>query len=175
MSDCGAQANATSGKSRLDVDAKRVDIILALHGNFRTHVQFWHDQVYKAATWSILPAYALVAFWIDQQKPGNDPTRLEAITWAVILLIGFIWLASWRYLHFCHNAYVGNWFQIANCQEALRLFDEDKYLGDRPFFNRGDSNQARGMRGDDIILLMFVHALAFALAIAIILFLHYSK
>lgn len=168
-----------------------VNVILSLHGEFRSHVQFWHDQVFKAATVSLGAIYALVGYLVGKSsneigKLALDPTACVAVL-GLVLLLGAI---SGAYLRYCENAYRGNWRQIVNCELALRLHEPDVYFAGRTFFsdklNEGDGEFGRGgltslevsringMDPDDIRLIFVGHMVATAAAALFVVWLRFG-
>jgi len=161
--------SAESNLSAIDLkDNDKVNVIVSLHGHFRNHIQFWHDQVYKAATWSILMAYALVGYRLDDSL---DRGTLSIIL-TLIVLVGTL---SGFYLKFCNRAYHGNWEQIINCQQALRLHEPGVYFPKRSFYG-GKAAQGQldakleGIHAKDFLGLRIAHSLAIAAAVGIMIF-----
>jgi hypothetical protein len=175
----------------LDVnETNKTDIVLSLHDQFRNHVNFWHDHVYKATTWSILPAYGLVTYY------SEHPTL--STWWTILALVVLIWILSALYLWTCHRAHKGNWAQIVNCQHALKLEKKGVYFADHTFFDNkgatspptrmsaisrktsnglrpqaGRDTASEGMRADDIVWIRRAHSLAFVAAVVVMLLLRW--
>jgi hypothetical protein len=157
-------------ESNIDVEEKKVEVILRLLEMHKSHTITWHQQAYVAAAASIGLMVYIFNSYAGQSVRAFDLTRLIYFLGIAV----FAGLSQW-YLEVAACNYWGNQKFVIKCEYALKLKDEGVYFVAASseidsevtkFYPKPPAGLDNGMPPEDIILLAWSHLIVAILLLA---------
>ncbi len=142
-------------------DDKKVDVLIALQGTFRTSISNCIERSYRAAFWSVGLLLTLAGSWILHGQGISLKGRVLAVIGA--FLFGVL---TQLHLDEERREYFGNGVALVKVEAALGLCQSGTYLKDGPFFGYS----GKWVPARSLALLQVFHGVVLLLVLAALIF-----
>ena len=155
-----------SPKNKLNINNQKINIMVSMMRDVRSHINGWHQQVYTASIWGVGIYIGTAGYWVVNYYSLVSYKKLFFIA---ILLFGiFIQFYLWLSI----KALKDNGSVLTRCEKSLSLHQKGEYIEKTAFFDfrSKDNSQNDWVAPNDCYIITILNGIILLCVLGTIIF-----